>query len=129
MNASLRQTRAHPRATDSSLLGRVIVTCASPRAPYACGSREVAAYEAPQNGETESVVQRVMRLMIEVPPVIPRSPAHSLASKDVVSIILRGRKSGNVYTATALHDENVVTVTTNGRWWQSVRGGASVTRR
>ena len=76
-------------------------------------------------------MDRLMRLAIKIPPVILRTPLHGLVSGDVVSITFRGRTSGKAYTATAnyLQEGDSLVVTTDGRWWRNLRGGAPVTVR
>ena len=76
-------------------------------------------------------MDRLMRLAIGVPPVILRTPLHGVMSRDLVSITFRGRASGKAYTATAnyLREGDALVVTTAGRWWRNLRGGAPVTVR
>ena len=76
-------------------------------------------------------MDRLMRLAINIPPVILRTPLHGVMSRDLVSITFRGRTSGKAYTAPAnyLREGDSLVVTTDGRWWKNLRGGAPVTVR
>ncbi len=76
-------------------------------------------------------MERLMRLAINIPPVVLRTPLHGVMSRDLVSISFRGRRSGKAYTATAnyLREDGSLAVTTDGRWWRNLRGGAPVTVR
>ena len=76
-------------------------------------------------------MERLMRLAINIPPVVLRTPLHGVMSRDLVSITFRGRTSGKAYTATAnyLQEGDSLVATTDGRWRKNLRGGAPVTVR
>lgn len=58
-----------------------------------------------------------------------RSPLHGAVSKGIMIISMTGRKSGRqISTPVSYYREgNVVTATTNGKWWHNLQGGQPVT--
>ena len=68
-------------------------------------------------------------LLNRVMGVVLRSPLHGIASRSVMLITFRGRKSGKIYTTpiSYLREGDWVTAFTGARWWKNLTGGAPVT--
>jgi deazaflavin-dependent oxidoreductase (nitroreductase family) len=61
-----------------------------------------------------------------------RSPLHRLASRSLLLVTYRGRRSGNRFTIPVMYAEHEGTLTIyvghseRKRWWRNLRGGAEV---
>jgi hypothetical protein len=60
---------------------------------------------------------------------ILRSPLHRIMSHNIMLLSFTGRKSGKRYAipVSYVREDDTFTCFTDSRWWQNLRGGASVT--
>jgi hypothetical protein len=73
----------------------------------------------------------LMKIMNPVMALILRSPIHWVASKQIMLLSFKGRKTGKRYSIPVgyVRKNNELTVFTHARWWRNLRGGAPVTVR
>ncbi len=73
-------------------------------------------------------MEKGMKVINQFPSIILRSPLHSLLSKDIVLLTVRGRKTGKLYTTPVnyIRQGNTLIITTDSTWWKNLQGGAPV---
>lgn len=71
------------------------------------------------------------RVLNRIVSFILRSPLHRLLSGNLMLLTFTGRKSGNAFTipVTYLQTDRQIIVFSNQKWWQNLRGGATVRMR
>jgi hypothetical protein len=87
--------------------------------------------EAPVTASRAPVPPFLIKIMNPVMKLVLRSPIHGVASKQIMLLSFKGRKTGKRYTTPVgyVRKNNELTVYTHARWWQNLRGGAPVTMR
>lgn len=78
--------------------------------------------------ETRQPHAAVIRVLNPVMRALLRSPAHGLVSKQLMLLMVTGRKSGRVYTIPVGRHESdgELVVSAGGTWRHNLRGGAAV---